>query len=1432
MGAKPRNAMRQNAQRMSQNAETRLRIFSKDCLTKIRHEVFQPVSFLCDALPVLSNRNQKHPMKTSAIATRPILETLEPRIAPATLVAGATGKDYNDAEFVPMDDPDADPAVAGFFNNSPDHYYLPVKKGDLLLFDDDGDMGTKAQSWVQVKAGSGFLFFYDKPDGLNPGDGEITKDELTGISIGGAVSLIVNGDVNGSILTNVNGAANNAFLSNTLADHSKNYFTDLQVTGDIEGSVFSAGKIAKGSAGSVPGLYTGNGGAAVAFQLGGGDGVGGGVVEAYDMPVGKAGSGISNFIVQGDADFVMAGDGGASGAGGPVSNVKVLGNIGDLSIEAGDGGFGIVGKMNGGAGGKISGIEVHAAAGTVLDGGRIFVEAGNGGDGLYAPPTKAGNGGVGGSVDKVIVGCLYDGQKKSWLPDADDFLVGQEVTVRAGAGGIGKTGGLGGGLGNASVYTGGSDIFMHGGHGGSAFDMKGLKLGAGGSLNNLFAISDSQEIGPGGMVQLLAGNAGTHDPGATFFGAGANGGSVSNVLGIGATTALIGAPGGSDGVTGGHGGFISKVFANTLFTGIDAFTAVSGGGGAGETGNGGNAGKIDGVVLGGSYDTKAKSWNPNDQTFLPDTVIILSGTGGNGKTGGRGGDLLNNTLFAQEASVLYMAGDGGIVTHDAAGTRGGHGGAINGLYAVVLTEDISAPTGIHVLSGSGGDGQTLGVGGNGGPISNLSGLAALDISVTSGAGGGGATGGNGGLISNVKANTPFSALQSVMITSGAGGDGLLKAGGHGGAITDIHADNAYYQEHFTGRDQAPDRANFLNLSGGTGDVAVNSPSRGINVNAGWFNGFDWVGTLQGNLTINAPTYGDLTFFGSVDENFSVNAQVFGRLVIDEGAYIGGDLNIAGNVDFGIFVRSMDMDTWDFVYTAYNPVDHPGIVGGAVNIAPQIVRTMEAWQDNGFDLAVEAGKGGDGKTAGGNGGSLTKSIFTADSTGYADGPFDELTWNAVAGHGGTGNSDASKGGHGGAVSDIFFYGFSKGGVTEFSARAGDGGEAGAVGGNGGAIGKVAASIHGEEALLRAGNGGAGLADKSRGGLGGSISKTSLLGSNSFGVISQLDATRVDAGTGGDGGLAGGNGGSVQDCVLNASDLALEAGHGGEGGTTHGSGGSIVKNSATSNSQLLVSAGDGSVGGSVQSLKVDTGDSVEITAGNGIGMVDGVTGKLKPAHGGSVRDVEFVMYGFPQYGGVQITAGDGDMGGNGGNIENVRDKVFGRQGQNFLQPSGFGGLQLQAGNGSDGERSGGTGGSIKNVKLVAPDAVAGFFFVAGDGGAGVQGGKGGSVDGVAILSTTTAYQKVWQNNRLTEKAFRIGFDTDNAPALGFVEISTGNGGDSDARMGGGAGDAKNIAWNTPWEIEALTRILNPGAPGMGSDSPGPEAKITNVVPNPLS
>ncbi len=1232
--------------------------------------------------------------------TDSLLEALEPRIAPATLIAGGTGKDFSAPEFVATTASSANAAISSFFGpSSTGNYYITLNPGDIIRFDHDNDASTPAQDWFQLKGGKAIAFF------LDDGDGQIEKNELTGLSLGGAASISINGDVSGDILTNLD--AKGSFLGNTLGDPSKSFITDLNVAGSINGNVLSGGNILKLTAGSFTGehgIFAGTAASGIDFSLGGKTTVGAGN-SLFDPAKVKAGASISNVTINDDIDTICSGDGNSTGAGGSISGITIRGNIktitagnnfengtggnvadiviygdtytiaagfgggnsaggnisnikllaekNDLLIYAGNGGTGTEANGHGGSGGKISGVEIQSASNTGSGGGGIDIQAGEGG----------GEGGGGGSVEKVTIGALYDAKTKSWQPCAEEFHCKQAVQIQGGAGGMG---GNGGSVANIAVFTENSGIKIIGGDGGPL-------AGNGGSLSNIFAISNFSEDngGTNSSVHLTAGNA--QETSGTS-GSGGNGGSITNILGVGAATLNITAGNGASGANGGNGGSILSVIANTTLTRVGTIEISAGNGGHGgeDSGRGGNGGTVDKVQIGAVFSAETKTWVPLSRDLLPSSAVLTGGNGGDGSTGGTGGSVTNAKLMALDGLAGITSGSGGASYY----SRGGNGGEINNILAISLSALDPSSAKVQISTGTGGDGATLG--GSGGTVKNIS-MGGYTAEITSGRGGwGDYAGGNGGSISNIDANTPLTPTLWLGIAAGNGGEGGWKVGGSGGSISGISASNSKY-------------------------------------------------------------------------------------------------------------------------------------------LAQTTEPLEEWQEAGFNLILKAGDGGNGFLTGGNGGALSNNQFQITSLPGSTNPSSGVEWLIAAGEGGEAYDDWATGGKGGNITSCSFQDSTKNDLGLFLLTAGGGGE-GTIGGSGGALNNVSAVIGTNVqninnapyagAIFHAGEGGPGWI----GGKGGTVQGCSVQ-SKSF--------VTILGGNGGyyyDSDYRGGDGGSIQSSTFSGSGLHIIAGTGGEGNEEHGTGGSISKLSASFGADgLFLNAGSGSGGGSVQSLKLvsQEGGTLDIWAGN-------ATGGLKASQGGSVRDIE-IQYWLENSHNISILSGYGYMGGNGGDIENIRDKVL--TSTQDLTPSKCN-ITLYAGWGLDAEKTGGHGGSINSIKFVAPGEGYQFNFTAGEGGPSEgKGGNGGSVTGITLLSQATVIQRTFVGDKQIDQSFKGTFA--EGVALGTVDIFTGNGADSGtATLGGKGGDAKSIAWN----IDGLVRSLTLGTGGIGTSSSGADGKAIAVNPDP--
>ncbi len=358
---------------------------------------------------------------------------------------------------------------------------------------------------------------------------------------------------------------------------------------------------------------------------------------------------------------------------------------------------------------------------------------------------------------------------------AGKLLISNSLALLAGNGGFSYlgNGGAGGSLGSGSasllngtltgsiVVTDFATATYQAGAGGSGF----LNGGKAGTLAG---------IATKGINNTLA----TFSGGGGLLGNGGNGGSISGIYYQGvntqtqqATLNLLTGDGGI-GLRGGNGGIISgkgdeafpDLQTSLLFaqTGDGAFGMTKGG-------NGGNISNFRPEMA-----VRGQEW------LWSSELTYYAGDGGNSAAGigGTGGGILSsgptpdyNLLYSD---VMLMSGNGG---H---GLTGGAGGAITNFENRVTGG--STPDYVEVLAGHGGNGVT-GNGGAGGSISKLQLTSSGDIlPVIAGNGGmsSGAIGGIGGSIFNTLELAAKNG--SVIIAAGTGGLGFT-AGGAGGNLT-------------------------------------------------------------------------------------------------------------------------------------------------------------------------------------------------------------------------------------------------------------------------------------------------------------------------------------------------------------------------------------------------------------------------------------------------------------------------------------------------------------------------------------------------------------------------------------------------------------------------------------------------------------------------
>lgn len=355
----------------------------------------------------------------------------------------------------------------------------------------------------------------------------------------------------------------------------------------------------------------------------------------------------------------------------------------------------------------------------------------------------------------------------------------------------------------------------------------------------------------------------------------------------------------------------------------------------GDGGNGFTAGGAGGGISGVSVDYAVGA------TVLTGAVSVFSGEGGDSTIGraGKGGDL---SSFSIATGFYFSAGNGGN------GKFGGDGGSVlgnpNALVDITVSPGNGFTTGspgdiensqtafLVVKSGTGGTG-TKG-GGNGGAIS---GLTPRFLPLIGGAGGllhfeagdggssvGGAGGRGGSVINNSPVSDDNNLSGDVFITAGDGGSG--KTGGAGGSISNF--------KNSASPDISPTSLTFIAGNGGLGIA-----------------GRGGVGGNLSEVSISGTGIGTRYYF-----NFSNPERIF-RL---------GDAQFD---DFGNFLTPADLTYSRFA--AGNGGDSLGNAGGVGGNLSNVIITSTS-----SPIAAIAGKGGDGLTLGGAGGSVISSTVNA------------------------------------------------------------------------------------------------------------------------------------------------------------------------------------------------------------------------------------------------------------------------------------------------------------------------------------------------------------------------------------------------------------------------------------------------------------------------
>lgn len=677
------------------------------------------------------------------------------------------------------------------------------------------------------------------------------------------------------------------------------------------------------------------------------------------------------------------------------------------------------------------------------------------------------------------------------------------------------------------------------------------------------------------------------------------------------------------------------------------------------------------------------------------------------------------------------------------GGAGAKGGFVN---QVVIQSDSN---GFSILGGSGGDGAGTKLnGGMGGDISNIyiAGTADLtlndSIQILSGNGGDGAAGGNGGAggkLTNVMVG--YTYTKTAIPSSALSKDNILIASGEGG------------DGKTGGAGGALSKVSVLTI---TPDAAGDE----VIIRAG--TGGDAVSTLGGAAGLGGSITGvkvenkDTTSFNS---SILIQAGDGGTVMpaaktVANGA-LGGSITDVNVLGFNVALHAGD--------------GSDGKVGGKGGSLTKL-RPLQSGDIMIHSLDIEAGRGGSSESgAGGAGGKVSDLRFDeSDLTG--------LTINA-AGGGAGGASNKGKGGDGGAVTLIDIAdgdsGFLLAGTIDI--RSGSGGNGTSGGGKGGEVSKMVLSGEDVEVTIAAGSGG-NATSEGAGGAGGIVNTVTV---SAVGLLNGLPVNgTISAGAGGEGKGkgAGGLGADVKSVDLNVDGSVLvQAGQGGNSDATGtaGRGGSI-----------LTVRGNGVQG------------SGEFRAG------DAGTGGGKAAHGGSILGTSAKISSLSAAEGVQILAGDGSSGGNGGDIKYMG---FGATSNGAITtPTGT--VLVQAGNGSGLGTVAGKGGSIDRLDGAPSSGVnQTTSIIAGNGGStATKGGVGGSVTNLSLT----------------------GQGNDNLQNPVTIIIEAGNAGASPtAGAGVKGGDVKTVAISN-LDSDTIVQRIAAGDGGTAFKKGGLGGTIDNV------
>ncbi len=1216
-------------------------------------------------------------------------EVLEARIAPAVfLVSPLSLEVHDDAGNSAQDLAGENAAQTGAGSG----VALLLDQGDRLVFDvnHNGKADAKEVVMVSIVKGQAMVFLTD-----DNGDARFQPDELSGLAVSDGFDATIGTDVRGDIVTalDANGVV---AISNGEVTVQPGSIARLQVSGAIFGDLAAGGTITGVKIGTS--IYGNIGAPSVRAILTGSQAADGEGNDAYTFssgnvsldalvapPLSPAEFSIGNLTLAKGATRILAGDGVTplGSAGGSVENLAIASQSGSLRVEAGAGGDS---STIAGAGGNLAKLSIKNVFGT----GTILLQAGDGGDGATA--------GIGGSIDRVALsvgdlsGSIFvrggdggNGADASLAAGGNltgitvqGGLVSGEIAFRSGAGGDttgSAAGGVGGEISGIKVGVSIANVVtLTGGSGGDSAQ------GFGGEGGSIFKVGG--QFGSAEDITFLAGSGGR---GAVTGGVGGELSATQVRVAQAIGSIVLGAGEGGDGqggavAVGGAGGAISKLSVTAAYMNSGEVIAARGGlGGDGSgSGGGGAGGSASSINLtsargGGSFEAIAGSGG---------------GAGNNGGTGGLGGELRAVKIASAEQAgqVTVRSGAGGSAAN--AGL-GGDGGAVVGVNVAV-----TASGSINVNAGNGGairqgGGTVNGLGGDGGTLGQvqiLSKLAVGNVTVAAGNGGLGRGTGNGGIGGELTGATlKLSEAGDLLVRGGSGGSGV--AGGSGGTLANTRI-SADFTSDVTLRGGNAGNGNGGLATGGSvqnSSIAVKTQIReNLTIESGDGRGSGAGGEITA-VKVTAPT---------------VSAEV--NVIAGEGG-----TSIAGGGAGGA-VTNLNLAFSSFVEGTLTLAAGSGGsgTGGSSNGAGGSIEKVSIRAQRMDDFAIESGSGGANGIQGlaGNVDAVSIQVGAIDSQGFSTieggdglegGDLTNISVKITAGALNTLKLEAGNGlANGGDVErlridlgrDLRLD------ALDVFAGEGRGGASGTAGAGGSVIGlTVVSSSQLGRGLILGGQGGS-LIDTLTGGSGGSVTGVNFTNNGSI-----SDVISIDGGDGGNGDLTGGLGGNVLRVNLTnngAGNFAIESGDGGSADFVAGTSGAL-------GGSVSAAIFKDRIGGT---LSLDIGSGGSGGAAGNAGVIDGV--KL-------TAPLATVLLGFDELGaGGESAAGTGGVG---AGINAISGKV------------GF--FAARAGAGGDGV-SGGLGGDIQGIKLVASIAVQQLR--AGQGGEATSGtgGAGGSIASVQV------------------------------------------------------------------------------------------------------